>query len=59
MNFIMAVLTETFSGCMGRNEGRRYPVKRSRAEEEEASERNLVYLSWSGSGINGGSGLCK
>lgn len=54
MNFIMAVLTETFSGCIGR----RYPVKRSRTEEEEATEHNLVYLSWSGSG-NGGNGLCK
>ena len=58
MNFIMAVLTETLSGCIGRNEGRRYPVKRSRTEEEEATERNFVYLSWSGSG-NGGSGLCR
>lgn len=58
MNFVMAVLTETFSGCIGRNEGRRYPVKRTRTEEEEATERNLVYLNWSGSG-NGGSGLCR
>jgi len=56
MNLIMAVLTEAFSGCVGR----RYPVKRSRTEEEEATERNFVFLSWAGSGSNnGGSGLCK
>jgi len=51
----MAVLTETFSECV-----RRYPVKRSRTEDEEAAEKRVLYLNWSGSGNNNaGNGLFK